>query len=289
MPPADEQKRRVTATFNNLAPTYDRLHFLQLIGKRLVENAHLHPGARVLDMATGTGVVALAAAEIVGSSGRVVGVDLSPEMLERAREKSAAAGLNQVTFQQGDAEHLDFPDASFDVVLCSSSLFFMPDMAAVLREWRRVLVPDGKVGFSSFGAGFFQPLLPLFAARLSQHGITMPPLPNSRLQDPAVCQQLSYDTGFTGVYFLHEQLGYFVASVEDRWADIETGLEGVALQKLPPEQRDQIKAEHLAELQSLVTPQGIWIDVPTLFTLGRAPGKVRRSTNRTRWGDVPMS
>jgi ubiquinone/menaquinone biosynthesis C-methylase UbiE len=272
MPPADEQKRRVTATFENLAPTYDRLHFLQTIARRLVENADLRPGARVLDIATGTGVVALYAAQIVGQGGRVVGIDLSPEMLARASEKAAAAGLNQVTFQQGDAEHLDFPDASFDAVLCSSSLFFMPDMTVALREWRRVLAPGGTVGFSSFGTSFFQPLRQLFGARMNQHGFPMPPLPNSRLEDPAVCQQLLNDAGFTAVQIRDEQLGYYAQGVDERWLDIESGLEGMALQKLPPEQRAQIKAEHLAELQTLVTPDGIWTDVATLFTLGRAPG-----------------
>ncbi|MEO8607163.1 MAG: methyltransferase domain-containing protein [Chloroflexota bacterium] len=272
MPAPDEQKRRVTATFDNLAPTYDRLHFLQTIARRLVETTGLHPSGRVLDIATGTGVVALYAAQMVGGGGRVVGVDLSPEMLARAGEKAAAAGLNQVTFQQGDAEHLDFPDASFDAVLCSSSLFFMPDMAAALREWRRVLVPDGKVGFSNFGTSFFQPLRQMFAARMNQHGFPTPPLPNSRLEDPAVCQQLLTDAGFTDVQIREEQLGYFATGIDERWSDIESGLEGLMLQKLAPEQREQIKAEHLAELQSLVTPDGIWTDVAALFSLGRASG-----------------
>jgi ubiquinone/menaquinone biosynthesis C-methylase UbiE len=272
MPPADEQKRRVTATFENLAPTYDRLHFLQTVARRLVETTGLHPDGRVLDIATGTGVVALYAAQTVGEGGRVVGIDLSPEMLARAREKASAAGLHQVEFQQADAEHLDFPDASFDAVLCSSSLFFMPDMAAALREWRRVLVPGGTVGFSSFGTNFFQPLRQMFGMRMNQHGFPMPPLPNSRLEDPAVCQQLLSDAGFTAVQIREEQLGYFAAGIDERWADIESGLEGMALQKLPPEQRAQIKAEHLAELQTLVTPDGIWTDVATLFSFGHAPG-----------------
>ena len=271
-PPPDEQKRRVTATFDNMASRYDKIHFLQLCARSLVEGAALKPDDRVLDVATGTGVVALTSAALVGSGGRVVGVDLSADMLAQAQKKLSEAGYPQVEMRQGDAQHLDFPDGSFDAVLCASSLFFMPDMDAVLREWRRVLVPDGTVGFSSFGESFLQPLRDMWSARLAEHGVTMPPLPNRRLEDMAVCQTLLNEAGFTHIEVRTEQLGYYVPAAADRWDDIESGLEGMILAKLPPEQHQQIKNEHIAELELFAsTAQGIWIDMPVVLSYGRKP------------------
>jgi ubiquinone/menaquinone biosynthesis C-methylase UbiE len=103
----DDQKRRVVADFNAMAETYDALRFVQVCARRLVELAALPPGAQVLDIATGTGWAAIAAAQHVGPTGRVLGVDLAPELLERARQKVAAAGLTHVEFREGDAERLD--------------------------------------------------------------------------------------------------------------------------------------------------------------------------------------
>jgi ubiquinone/menaquinone biosynthesis C-methylase UbiE len=80
----------------------------------------------------------------------------------------AAAGLTHIEFREGDAERLDLGDQRFDVVLCASALFFVPDMLAALREWHRVLKPGGQVGFSGFGPTFRQPLADLWTARLWQ-------------------------------------------------------------------------------------------------------------------------
>jgi ubiquinone/menaquinone biosynthesis C-methylase UbiE len=99
-----------------------------------------------LDVATGTGWAALAAAQHVGPTGRALGVDLAPELLEHARQKAAAAGLTHVEFRAGDATRLDLADQCVNVVLCASALFFLPDMLAALREWHRVLTPGAPGG-----------------------------------------------------------------------------------------------------------------------------------------------
>ncbi len=267
--PIDSRKSQLKASFKALAATYDQLHFLQVCAGRLIELSPLAAGARVLDVATGTGVIALAAADRVGPTGSVVGVDLSPDMLDRARQKVSLAGLTQVELREGEAEHLEFPDESFDVVLCASSLFLVPDMLAALREWRRVLVPGGFVGISSFGPGFLQPLRDLWEARLRRYGLTAAALPTHRLADPAICQALLTDAGFAQVESRIEQLGYHLPTAEDRWADIDAGMEGQPLLQLPPEQRDQVRTEHLAEVSALATAQGIWVDVSGLFSFGR--------------------
>lgn len=113
----------------------------------LVRRANPRPGERLLDIACGTGIVARTVAPIVGDGGRVVGLDLSPDMLAVARSVSASQGL-PVEWHEGRAEALPFADGSFDLVLCQQGLQFVPDKAAALAEVRRVLVGGGRVALA---------------------------------------------------------------------------------------------------------------------------------------------
>lgn len=265
---SDEQRRRMLAAFDAIAARYDSMRFLDLAAGRLLALADVAPGAHLLDLATGTGLLALAAAGVVGPTGRVVGVDLAPAMLDQARHKLAQLGELPVTFIEGDAEHLDFPDATFDGVLCASSIFLMPDIPGVLREARRVLKPGGRLGFSSFETGMTQPLRQLWEARLQQYGLpsTFPPI--HRLGDPARCAEVLQAAGFEEIRVEREQLGYTHASPQSRWAELEAGLEVMPLQRLSPEERARIREEHLAELAAQPT---LWMEVPALFAFGRKP------------------
>src|SRR5262245_63500718 len=97
--PADDHTGRLIADFNAMAATYDTLRHAQVCAHRLVDLMALAPGAQVLDIATGTGWAAVAAAQRVGPTGTVVGIDISPEMLEQARQKVAAAGLTNIALR----------------------------------------------------------------------------------------------------------------------------------------------------------------------------------------------
>ncbi|MGK6309872.1 class I SAM-dependent methyltransferase [Variovorax sp. DT-64] len=109
------------------------------------------PGEQVLDVACGTGLVALAAAQAVGPQGRVLGTDLSDHMVDAARQRAAQRGLGQLGFARMDAEQLALPDGGFDLALCALGLMYVPDPAQALREMRRVLRPDGRVVLAVWG------------------------------------------------------------------------------------------------------------------------------------------
>jgi ubiquinone/menaquinone biosynthesis C-methylase UbiE len=106
----------------------------------LLRAAHIAPGMRVLDIAAGTGIAAEAALKIVGPTGHVTAADLSPAMVEKARERFGHARNTSVAVEDGQA--LSFPDESFDAVVCSLGLMFFPDALRGLAEFRRVLRPD---------------------------------------------------------------------------------------------------------------------------------------------------
>lgn len=137
------------AVFDRAAPTYDRVgvSFFDRIAEALLERVALQPGEQVVDIGTGRGAVLVPAAHAVGRSGRAVGVDLAPGMVERTAADTAA--LPQVEVLMGDAA--DPPvDGPFDAVLSSMMLFFLPDPAASLRRWAGMLAPDGRLGLVTF-------------------------------------------------------------------------------------------------------------------------------------------
>jgi arsenite methyltransferase len=110
-----------------------------------IGHLNLRPGETVLDLGSGPGLDALLAAKQVGPTGRVIGVDMTPEMLERARATAARAGATQVEFRQGRLEALPVEDASVDAVTSNCVINLVPDKAAVFREVARVLRPGGRV------------------------------------------------------------------------------------------------------------------------------------------------
>jgi SAM-dependent methyltransferase len=117
-----------------------------IVGERLCESVDLRAGQRVLDIATGSGNTALAAARRFCD---VTGVDFVPSLLERARERAAAERLD-IEFLEADAESLPFPDASFDVVLSTFGVMFAPDQAKAAAELLRVCRSGGKLGLTTW-------------------------------------------------------------------------------------------------------------------------------------------
>jgi ubiquinone/menaquinone biosynthesis C-methylase UbiE len=111
----------------------------------LLRAAHLAPGHRVLDVATGTGAAAQAAAELVGASGSVTAGDISATMLDVARTNLKGLPIALETF---DGHELPYPDRHFDVVVCQLGLMFFSDPARGLSEFRRVLRDGGWTGVS---------------------------------------------------------------------------------------------------------------------------------------------
>ena len=133
---------------------------LQPASDQLIQYAGIDPGHSVLDVATGTGEPALTIARIVGPQGKVVGVDLSPEMLEVAKARAASQGLTDVSFQVNEDENLSaFQDSSFDAVVSRFGVMFMPEPIKALGGFRRVLKPGGKAAVAVWGSPERTPFL----------------------------------------------------------------------------------------------------------------------------------
>ena len=140
---------RAAAPTRSPAEIYEELFVPALFrqwGTVVADAADLRAGQRVLDVACGTGVLALAAAERVGPAGRVTGLDANVDMLTVARRKT-----DRVEWREGRAEALPFADATFDAVLSQFGLMFFADRAGALREMMRVLRPGGPLAVAVWG------------------------------------------------------------------------------------------------------------------------------------------
>ena len=154
------------ATYAATADHFDdpALSFWDRFGRETVARIGLRPGERVLDACCGTGASALPAAQVVGGTGHVLGVDLAEPALALARDKALRRGLTTVDFRAADVEHTGLPSESFDAVVCVFGIFFLPDMAAAIAELWRLVRPGGTLAVTVWGPDLLEPATSAFWA-----------------------------------------------------------------------------------------------------------------------------
>lgn len=185
-------KQQILNDFNN-RPTYEN-EFHRRAATRLVEWAKLQPGQQVLDVATGTGLAAIAAAQVVGSTGHVLGIDFASGMLQQARQKVAATSLMNILFEKADADEQEFQESQFDVILCSSAIVYLTEVPKALRQWHNALHSGGVVAFSCLAESSPTASV-LFREVVQRYGIAILN-PNEVLGTHQKCRQMLQSIGF---------------------------------------------------------------------------------------------
>jgi arsenite methyltransferase len=272
---AETHKQQVQQIFASIAPAYDcpATRFFPFCADRLVSYVKPKPGSKVLDVATGTGAVAVPFAQAIGAGGRVTAVDFSAEMLDRAEANIRKMALDNVDLHEMDAERLDFRSNYFHSVVCSYGLFFLPDMARALREWVRVLRPGGRLAFTSFEETAFRPMLDDFVERLQTCDVKLPDAPfgSRRIASLDHCRELLHDAGLIEIAAECVQIGYHLNDENDWWELVSSTAMRALFDQLADDRKQAFRKEHLAWVAAQKTGDGLWLDVQTRFASGIKP------------------
>lgn len=257
-------KQQVLNDFNSRRGDSD---FHRRFARRLVELAKLQPGQRVLDVATGTGLAAIPAAQLVGSTGCVLGTDFAVGMLQQARQKTEALALTNIAFEKADADEQAFGENQFDVILCSSAIVYFADIPAVLHRWHTALKPGGIIVFSCFAetspnAGV------LFRAVVQRYGLAIPN-PNELLGTPGKCRQMLKKAGFQDMEIVTEQFGGYLQSAERAWSGNANSAFGLQNVDWSADRSEQCKQAYLAEIARASTQEGYWNDMTAFFAIAQ--------------------
>jgi SAM-dependent methyltransferase len=187
----------------------------------MIDAVDPQPGQRVLELAAGLGETGFLAAELVAPVGGLITSDQADAMLDGARKRAGELGLTNVEFQVLNAEWIDLPVASVDIVLCRWGYMLMVDPAAALVETRRVLRPDGHAALAVWDSLDRNPWAFHPAAELIERGLTQPPPPGApgpfALGDKLRVRELLEHAGFQEVWVQRLDLTQKVASFEEFW------------------------------------------------------------------------
>ena len=245
----DSQNKKdiLQGVFTRSASSYERIRYFPIFGQWLVETAQIPKGSQVLDVACGRGAVLFPAAQRVVPNGNVIGIDLAEGMARETNMEIQRRGLKQAEARQMDAEHLIFPDSSFDFVLCGFSLQFFPHLEQALSEFRRVLKPDGHIAVTTWGADderwdWFEDLRKAYGATIS--------LGSQSLDKSDEIQKWFSQAGFVDIQISTKEID-MVYRDEEEWWNVIWSISGRAgLEKLSSETLDEFKSKSFEKLQA---------------------------------------
>ncbi len=212
----ENHKQWVSEVFDRAAPAYGTKSssFFTYFGERLVKQVKVLPGQHILDVATGRGSTLFPLAEAVGPSGKVVGIDISPQMLKETSKEALEKGLHWVELHHMDAEHLLFPDCSFDFIFCGFGLFFFPSVLTALAEFKRVLKPGGTLITSIWGED--SELGALINAEIKAAGNTQGLAATQLYSEQALFKVLE-EANFTEIQIAEETKTFLHHTAEEYW------------------------------------------------------------------------
>ena len=233
--------------------------------KRLLEYVPLKSGQAVLDIATGTGLVAIAAAKKVAPNGFVTGVDISPGMLEQAKTKMAIAQIDNLRLIEADIESISFKAEQFDVIFCCSALVYISDLTAMMNKCYGWLKPGGCFAFTTPDKKSY---LAEVRVKLCQDlfGIDLPHIIRP-LWTAEKCRNLLQQSGFKDIAI--EKYLYSRTKIDDNYSSTRLEREfyprGNPLSSLSEAQKELLQVEYTKAVTQLIAEQGVWQEANNLY------------------------
>jgi ubiquinone/menaquinone biosynthesis C-methylase UbiE len=227
-PPANEQRaamldrwERAAAGWGRRAP---RIRDIGMpVSAWMIEHLELHPGQRVLELASGPGDTGFMAAELLRPGGTLVCSDAASALLDVARGRAAELGIDNVEFRELQLEWIDLPTASVDAVLCRWGFMLLVDPAAAFSEARRVVRPGGRIALAVWDAADVNPWATVSGRALIELGFAEPPDPNApgmfALARPGQLQEMLESAGFVEVIVERIEVGRSSAGIDQFLAE----------------------------------------------------------------------
>jgi ubiquinone/menaquinone biosynthesis C-methylase UbiE len=274
-----ERDQEVISRWSGSAPFWDKhreiiRHMFAPVTKALVEEARIGSGQSVLDVATGPGEPALSIVSLVGTDGKVFGIDPIPDMIAGARREASRLEMKNVQFEVAFADQLPFADNSFDAVVSRFGVMFFPSPLAAVREILRVLKPGGKLAFAVWHFAARNPFhcsLSRVIDRYVDPPVVAPDAPDTfRFAAPGKLLEILKQAGVTAPI---ERLMQFTIeppiSVEDYWTlRLEMSKIREKISVLSPEQLIELKREALESIAEYSTERGISLPAEVLIVGG---------------------
>lgn len=248
----DELKEQQLRQWRGNAASWDGQHErlereMARVTDWLCREAHLRPGMRVLDLASGSGHPAIDVARRVGPKGSVIASDFAPEMVEATQRRVTDAGLTNVETRVVDMERIEFPDESFDAATCRFGVMFCPQPEKALQEIRRVLRPGGRFALSVWDMPERSPAQTVLGEALRQFGRPARPVDFNapgvyQLAPEGKLAAMMGAAGFSNVEVESMPLTMEYESVDSLWERrlAAPGLRN-QLQELSPEEIENLK------------------------------------------------
>ena len=266
-----EYKQAIANLYSRRSQSYDSSDWHDRMARLLVDYANITAGSKVLDIATGTGMVAFYSASKVGLLGSVIGIDISEGMIQKANSKLESSEMSNIRFEIGDGEALAFEENSFDYIFCGSALIWMTDIESALAHWRTKLKSNGKVGFHAFSEKAFITGV-VAQSVLEKYGVSY--LMSKPTGSVDKCQKLLKQAGYRNIDVKIDSDGNYIG-LEDAMDSWVTTLSHPAPGQFPhpmssmtAQQLFSARADFERELEKLNSEHGIWNDMTTYYVFG---------------------
>jgi ubiquinone/menaquinone biosynthesis C-methylase UbiE len=263
--------QKIVASFDKRSLIYDKHVWARENSIQTVDYCLPELGNSVLDIATGTGTIAFYAAELVGPTGSVTGIEISKGMLKRCDEKLKESTFKNVSFLYADAEDMNFSPNSFDRIYCSSALYWMTNPLAALRHWFELLKPGGQLGFNAWPDNLFlwgdgaRQALRKYGINFTIHEFT------GNLEKT---RELVTLAGFSNIKIHEVKDGQYVEAGDGEWVplrmeDYTPGQYPNPISNVTDEILKLAQKDYEAEVRKRTTKQGIWLDKTMYYVYGQ--------------------
>lgn len=272
---------QVMAGFDAAAPGYDThgVTFFTAIATRLIQRAGLNPGGRVLDAGCGAGAALIPASRAAVPDGRVTGIDLSAQMLQRAEATCAALRLGNVTLARADAHDPPYAAESFDAVAASMMIFLLADPDRAARAWLHLLRPGGTLAFSWNIAEDrrWAPVIAAVDAHVPDGTTFEAVLHHPPFDSTGGVEAMLTRAGYTAITTTAEPAEARYTGPRQWWAANWSQAPRIAWQHIPPDQQPAARNDAFGLLQAIRDPDGSLTRRSIIgYTIARRPAPGRQ-------------